>query len=126
MVTDGITFFPLKLDYSWPEPFDLIMTEVHCADKFRLKPMYNMTTQIPEAMRDYILQLIREFIQHERKIYCQQIDQLVIDVINQQKRCNEDIRSHELYPYYKRLVDKTRPNSLSSKLFVNCGMFSRT
>ena len=50
VLTDGFTFFPLKLDYSWPEPFDLIMAAVGCTDKFRIKPMYNMTTKIPDMM----------------------------------------------------------------------------
>ena len=61
MLVDGLTFFPLKLDYSWPEPFDAILSSVGYTEEFRLKPMYNMTTTIPEAMKSYISDIIFKF-----------------------------------------------------------------
>lgn len=62
VLTDGLTFFPIKLDYSWPEPFDTILSSVGYSDEFRLKPMYNMTTIIPKAMQEYIMDIIFKFI----------------------------------------------------------------
>ena len=94
VLTDGLTFFPIKLDYSWPEPFDTVLSSVGYSDEFRLKPMYNMTTVIPKAMQEYIMDIIFKFIQNEGRIYRKEINRLVVNIINQEKQCHHDIKSH--------------------------------
>ena len=84
-----------------------------------------MTTVIPKAMQEYIMDIIFKFIQNEGKIYRKEINRLVVNIINQEKQCHHDIKSHDLYPYYKRLIEDAQPTILNPKEFINCGMYER-